>query len=141
MDSSDTPSAGVIDLAKLIDRFVALRDRKRELEQEHKMILRPYDQIMEEISAKLLKHMQEIGADHVASPGGTAYQTTKNSATIRDQAAFRNYVIEQGMFDLVDWRANANAVFEFINNAGYIPPGLNTSSYTKVLVRRPNEKE
>lgn len=141
MDSFDTPSSAPLDLAKLIDQFVALRDRKRELEREHKAALKPYDEVMDAIGARLLKHMQDTNADHVATPGGTAYQTTKPSATIRDGAAFREYVVEQGMFDLVDWRANAKAVFEFIDNHGYIPPGLNTSSYTKVQVRRPNEKE
>lgn len=140
MDSSDVPSAP-IDLGKLIDRFVALRDRKRELEAEHKAVLQPYDKLMDEIGAKLLKYMQDNNFDHVAAPGGTAYQTTRPSATIRDAAAFREYVIEQGMFDLVDWRANAKMVFEFIDSNGFIPPGLNTSSFTKVNVRRPNEKE
>ena len=130
-----------LDLGSLIDKFVLLRDRKREIEANHKAELVPYDRLMDEIGAKLLQYMQDNSFDHVAAPGGTAYQTTKNSATIRDAAAFREYVIEQEMFDLVDWRANAKAVFNFITDQGYIPPGLNTSSYTKVLVRRPNEKE
>jgi hypothetical protein len=138
MDSSDTPS---VNLSKLIDQFVTLRDRKRELERQHKAAVKPYDQLMDEISGQLMKVMQDGNVESLSTEGGTAYQVTKHSATIRDAAAFREYVIEQGIFDLVDWRANANAVFKFVEEVGFVPPGLNTSTFTKVNVRRPNEKE
>jgi hypothetical protein len=138
MDSYQAP----LNLANLIDKFVALRDRKRELEQRHEQELKPFTQIMDEIAGELLRHMQDTGVDHVATPGGTAYQTTKRSAAIRDRQAFKQYVVEAGAFDMLDWKANATAVFKFIEeNNGTPPPGIHPSSRTAVNVRRPNEKE
>jgi hypothetical protein len=138
MDTYQTP----LNLANLIDKFVALRDRKRELEQRHEEELKPFTQIMDEIASQLLTHMQQMNVDHVATPGGTAYQTTKRSASIRDKQAFKQYVVETGAFDMLDWKANATAVFKFIeDNNGSAPPGINPSSRTAVNVRRPNEKE
>ena len=138
MDSSDAPS---VDLGRLILNYVAVRDRKREIERKHKDYIKSYDQVLDEISSKLMKIMQDSNVDSLSTEGGTAYQVTKASATIRDPSAFREYVIEQTCFDLVDWRANANAVMKFIDETGFVPPGLNTHTFTKVLVRRPNEKE
>ena len=138
MDSYQAP----VKLSNLIDKYVALRDRKRELEAEYEERVRPINAVMEEIGAILLQHMQDTGAEHIATPAGTAYQATKRSAAIRDKQAFRQYVVEAGAFDMLDWKANATAVFKFIEeHNGSPPPGINPSSRTTVNVRRPNEKE
>jgi hypothetical protein len=146
MNSAPAPQRGsdpsVVDLNKLIDSYVALRDRRRAIEDKHKSELEPYKKIMEELEQKLLAVMQASGVDSVSTRGGTAYQKTRLSATIKDGTAFRAYVIQNQAFDLVDWRANANAVFEHIeDNNGVPPPGVNPSTYISVGVRRPNEKE
>jgi hypothetical protein len=146
--SETTPevsSAGklpILDVNKLVSQFVLLRDRKREMEQQYKDQIRPFDKLLDEIGNKLLDYMQQAGVDNVSTPSGSAHQITKRSATIRNGSAFREFVIESEAFDLVDWKANAVAVFDFIeNNEGTPPPGVNASSFTRVGVRRPNEKE
>lgn len=149
MNRSGTQAAGnpasqpvPLDLNKLVDQYVQLRDRKRELEKQHKEQLKPFNKLMDEIGNQLLAYMQKTGLDATPTASGTAYQITKQSATIRDGAAFRAFVIENDEFDLVDWRANAGAVFDFIaENDGNMPPGINASTYTSIGVRRPNEKE
>lgn len=145
MDSSDMPAPaapGVPELDKLIDRYVRLRDRKRALEAEHKEQLAPYNKLMSEVEGVLLDYMQRAGTTSVTTAGGTAYQSTKRNASIKDGAAFRKFVVETGQFNLVDWRANANAVFDFIEaNGGNPPPGVNPSSRVAINFRRPNEQE
>jgi hypothetical protein len=149
MDRSETTSgvspAGklpILDVNKLVSQFVLLRDRKREMEQQYKDQIKPYDKLLDEIGNKLLDYMQQAGVDNVSTPSGSAHQITKRSATIRDGSAFRAFVVETGSFDLVDWKANAVAVFDFIeNNEGTSPPGVNASTFTRIGVRRPNEKE
>lgn len=146
MDSNGAPHSGASppmpDINKLIDSYVALRDRRRKLEASHKQALEPYKKIMDELGQKLLAIMQATGVDSLTGTGGNAHKITKLSATIKDGTAFRAFVVQNGLFELVDWRANANAVFEYINeNNGVPPPGVNPSSYVSVGVRRPNEKE
>lgn len=144
MNNSNS-SAGVkpaLDAAALIDRYLQLRDRKRELEAVHKEQLKPYKQVMDEIEGRLLTLMQTTGVKSLPATSGTAYQSTTPSATIKDRGAFREWVVQNEQFALVDWRANAPAVFTYIaENDGVPPPGVNTSTFTKVNVRRPNEKE
>jgi len=131
-----------LQLDKMIQSYIALRDRKRAIEAKHKEELAPYTKVMEEIEGKMLTHMQKSGSNSVNTDAGTAYKTTKLSATIRDGAAFRQWVVETGSYAVVDWRANANAVFEYIeDNGGVVPPGVNASTRVTVNFRRPNEKE
>ena len=145
MDSSDMPGPAfpvVPELDKLINRYVQLRDRKHLIEAQHKEQLAPYNKLMAEVEGVLLDYMQKAGVDSVSTPGGTAYQTTKRSASIKDGGAFRKFVVETGAFNLVDWRANANAVFDYIAaHEGMAPPGVNPSSRVTVNFRRPNEQE
>ena len=145
MDSSDMPvpaAPGVPDLDKWIDRYIHLRDRKREIEARHKEELAPYNKLMSEVEGLLLDYMQKAGLKRVAGAGGTAYQSTKLSASIKDGAAFRTFVISNQLFNMIDWRANANAVFEYIaEHEGTGVPGVNPTSRVTVNFRRPNEQE
>lgn len=150
MDSSNKPTSGSVpaghqtplQLDRLIGKYVALRDRKRELEAKHKEQLTPFNQIMAEIEAKLLDHMQSSGINSIATSAGTAYQSTTPRATIKDRTAFRQWVVETGSFDIVDWKASPTGVFNFIqDHEGMVPPGINASTYTAVRFRRPGEEE
>lgn len=145
MNSSDMPgpaSPGVPELDKLINQYVLLRDRKRLIEAKHKAELAPYLKVMSEIEGMMLEHMNKLGTNSVNTDAGTAYQTTKRSASIRDGAAFRKFVVETSAYNLVDWRANANAVFDYLNaHDGNPPPGVNPTSRVTVNFRRPNEQE
>jgi len=150
MDNKEQATPGVsppgskqpLTINQLIDSYVTLRDRKRALESKHKEALKPYNDVMGQIEGELLEMIQRQGVQSLSGSGGTAYLSTKPRATIKDGSAFRGYVISNQKFELVDWKANANAVFDFINaNNGSPPPGVNASSYTSVNVRRPGEKD
>lgn len=127
-------------IEKLIGQFVAVRDRKRLLEQQHKDQLKPFKEVMDQLEGQLLAYMQQTGSQSIATAKGTAYQSTKKSATIADGKAFRDFIVAHGLFDLIDWRANANHVFDYISEHKVQPPGLNCSTYTSVGFRSPSEK-
>jgi len=150
MDNKEQPTPGVsapgpkqpLTVNQLIDSYVQVRDRKRLIESQHKEALKPYNEVMGQLEGQLMEAIQRAGVQSLTGTGGTAYLSTKKRATIKDGTAFRAFVIDNKEFDLVDWRANANAVFDFINaHNGSPPPGVNPSSYTEVNVRRPGEKE
>jgi hypothetical protein len=115
-----------LDVDKLVSQFVVLRDRKRELVQQHEEQLKPYNKLLDEIGNKLLEYMQSIGVDNLSAPSGSAHQITKRSATIRDGAAFRPS-LPTGSYDLVDWKANAVAVFDYTKDNEVPAPGVNAS--------------
>lgn len=121
---------------ELIDQFVKLRDKLKEADDAHKERTKMARAHLEVLTNKLLEKLNATGGESIKTKFGTAYRTTRRSATIADGELFRGYVINNAAFDLVDWKANANSVDDFIKNAGSPPPGVNfTTAYT-VGVRR-----
>lgn len=132
--TSLAPLPGTMD--ELVDQFVRLRDRLREADEAHKKRVAPARAHLEKLGFAMLAKLSEIGGDSVKTPNGTAYKTTRRSASIADGALFRKFVIENDAFDLLDWKANANAVDDFIKTNQDLPPGVNFSATVTVGVRR-----
>lgn len=120
----------------LVNQYIRLRDKLKEAEDAHKEKTKNARAYLELLNGKLLERLNDVGGDSVKTPHGTVYRTTRRSASIADGDTFRQYVIEQEQFDLVDWRANANAVDDFIKENGVQPPGVNFSQAFTVGVRR-----
>ena len=124
---------------QLVDQYVRLRDKLKESDDAHKKKTEQARAYLMMLNGKLLERLADVGGESVKTPHGTVYQSTKRSASIADGDAFRQYVITNGHFDLVDWRANANAVDDFIKEHGAVPPGVNFSTMLTVGVRRPTK--
>lgn len=120
----------------LVDQYVKLRDKIKESDDAYKAKMAPIKGYLERLNGALLLQLQGIGGDSVKTPHGTAYKTTKRSATIADAGEFRGFVIENRAWDICDWRANAPAVEAFLQENQTLPPGVNLSSIVTVGVRR-----
>jgi len=121
---------------ELVDQYVRLRDKIKAADDAHKEKTKNARSYLELLNGRLLERLNDVGGESVKTPHGTVYRTTRRSATIADGDTFRQYVIENEQFDLVDWRANANAVDDFIKEEGVQPPGVNFSQAFTVGVRR-----
>lgn len=120
----------------LVSQYVRLRDKIKEAEDAHKAKLKDAKEHLEHLNNTLLERLNQVGGESVKTSSGTVYRTTKRSASIADGDAFRQFVITNEAFDLVDWRANANAVDDFIKEEKAPPPGVNFSTHYTVGVRR-----
>lgn len=134
MTAAEIPLPDTIDA--LVEQMVKTRDRLKEADDAHKEKTKVARDYKERLEAALLAKLNEVGGESVKTAHGTVYRTTRRSATIADGGTFREYVITEGAFDLVDWKANANAVDDFIKNEGTPPPGVNYSTAYTVGVRR-----
>ena len=121
---------------ELVEQYVTLRDKIKASDDAHKEKTRDARDYLEALNGKLLERLNEVGGDSVKTKHGTAYRSTKRSATIADGDLFRTFVREQEQFDLVDWRANALAVADYIEEHEAPPPGINFSTIFTVGVRR-----
>lgn len=121
---------------ELVNQVVMVRDKLKEADDAHKKKTEVARVYKERLEAKLLEKLNEMGGESVKTPHGTAYRTTRRSASIADGNAFRSYVVSNNAYDIVDWKANAPAIDDFIKANGSPPPGVNfTTAYT-VGVRR-----
>ena len=125
------------DLEKRISQYVALRDKKKEIQERHKKELEPFNQALELLGAALLGHLNSTKQDSAnARSAGTAYRTTQQSASIVAAAAFRRHVIGTGDYSLLDWKANATAVAAFLEVHETLPPGIKYITRDHINVRR-----
>jgi hypothetical protein len=134
MTAAEIPLPDTID--ELVNQMVKTRDKLKEADDAHKEKTKIARDYKERLEAALLAKLNEVGGESVKTAHGTVYRTTRRSATIADGSVFREYVIQESAFDLVDWKANANAVDDFIKNEGTPPPGVNYSTAYTVGVRR-----
>lgn len=121
---------------QLVSQYIRLRDKIKEVEDAHKEKLKDAKEHLEALNNTLLTRLNQLGGESVKTEHGTVYRTTRRSATISDGDTFRQFVITNEAFDLVDWRANANAVDDFIQEQSAPPPGVNFSTTYTVGVRR-----
>lgn len=127
---------------KLVGDYVALRDRVSEMDEAHEAAVKPGKDAMNQIQGRLTELLDRAGASSIKTSLGTAIVNTKWTASLADPQAFMDYVIAHNRFDLIDRRANATAVKEFVKNNpdGTTPPGVNLSAIRTIGVRRPSTK-
>ena len=129
--------ADTLDTSMLIDKYLKLRNKIKEMNDAHDATLKPYKEGMELIENALLAHLQATNSDSVKVKGiGTASSTDKYSAVLEDPEAFRTWIVSQNEFDMADIKANVTNVREYQKqNAGALPPGVRLSSIRKISVR------
>jgi hypothetical protein len=119
-----------------IEQYIKLRDLIKAKDDAHKAAMAPIRETLEVLNNVMLQHLNAIGGDSVRSASGTVYRTAKKSASLEDAEAFMNFVIEKERFELLDRKANAKAVEDFISENGIMPPGVKMSVTQVVGVRR-----
>jgi len=123
-------------VSDLIEMFVQLREQKSELEAAHKEALKPLNAKMDKIEAKLLEVMMQNGMDSIKTVHGTAYKSTRTSATVADPEAFWNFVLANSEFGLIEKRASKTAVATYLEQHQTLPAGINWREELTVNFRR-----
>lgn len=123
-------------LDEVVDRYVKLRDRKKDLKDEFDKKAEAIDEALKKLENYLLRTLNESGAESVRTTAGTAYINVKTSATVADRDQFMQYVRENDAWVLLDVKANKTAVQEFRDANQDIPPGVNWTEMRAVGVRR-----
>ena len=126
---------------QIIAYYIAFRNKLKEFKDKYKLAIEPYENKMSVLEGKALKFLDESGARTIRTDEGTAYVKNKDSATVGDPDRFIKYVKDHGEYELLDRRANLNAVRDFIKEHDKPPPGVNFSSMRVVRFMSPSQKE
>ena len=114
-----------MDIERLVEGYVKLRDKKSEIESRHKEELAPIKKLMADIEVRMLAAMQDMHTTSLKTKSGTAYQTTRVSATVADRDVFKKYCEENDAWELADIRAGKAAIRAMVEETGDLPPGIN----------------
>jgi hypothetical protein len=117
--------------------YVKLRDKKAQLKAEYQDTIAPIQEKMDKLEAKFLEIMNTTGVDSLKTEHGTAYSSTRTSASVADKDAFFNFVKENNEWPLMEVRASSTAVKQFAEaNEGELPPGINYNVERTINIRR-----
>ena len=122
-------------LDDLVQLYVKLRDKISDADKTHDEKMKPAKAYLQRLNAGLMAALQTTGQDSAKTAFGTAYLSTKKSASIADGTVFREFVIAHGYWELLDWKVNSTVAADFIAS-GKQPPGVNFNQVITVGVRR-----
>jgi hypothetical protein len=124
-------------LSDAVSLYIRLRDQKAQMKAEYDAAVAPVIEKMEMLEAKLLQVFNTTGMDSVKTEFGTAYATTRTSATVADRDTFMEFVKAREEWALLEVRASKAAVEQFrAANDNELPPGVNLREERVVNVRR-----
>lgn len=125
-------------LSELVEKYIDLRDKKAQLEADHQAKVAKIDGVLEKIESALLKTFDSAGLDSAKTPAGTAYVTTKATASVADPDVFRTFIKENEAWELIQTRCSKTGVEQYKAVNGDVPPGVNWREERVVNVRRPS---
>lgn len=134
--AGSSPPATPDNAGTLVEKYVRLRDALKVADDIHSGKTKAARELLVTINNQLLDALHKSGSESVKTASGTAYLTQKKSATIADGEVFRSFVTDNHAFELVDMKANAVAVKEYLDEHRCLPPGVNYTSVFAVNVRR-----
>ena len=125
-------------LDELVANYIKLRDKKSLLKKQYDEKVAKVDAVMDRMEAIILKTFQDSGIDSARTDAGTAYISTRTSATVGSREEFLSWVLqdpdERSIF--LENRVSKAAVEQFKAANDDLPPGINFRSEVTVGVRR-----
>lgn len=131
------PKINEVDDVTLLKMFIALRDRRAERKAAYQADDEGDRSKQDKIEIEFLRRFNERGIDNVsAREVGTAYKSTRASATVGDWDSLLGHVQENEAWELLERRVNKTAVEQFKAVNDDLPPGVNWAESQVVNFRR-----
>lgn len=132
---TQTSNPSAVDVEGCVALYLELRDRIAAIKAELIEKTKPLNAAKERLDGILLKHLQDQGAQNIKTASGTVYQRIAASAPIKDKKAFREFVIANEQFDMLDWKANKVQVRTYMEENQTDVPGINFTATLTIGVR------
>jgi hypothetical protein len=125
-----------VTMEELVEKYIQLRDKKAELSADFKARTAKLDAVISKIEGVLLSQFNELGMESVRTKAGTAYKSTRASATVADWDNVLDFIQRNELWNMLEHRVNKSAVEQFKEEHGDLPPGVNWREEVVVNVRR-----
>lgn len=125
---------------KWSEQFLGLRELRRKIKETYEAEDKKIRLLQESVESKLLDFLRTNNLVNVKTAAGTVHTTTRYTASLQDADTFMKFVISTGKFELLDRRANATAVRDFVETEKTLPPGCNLSALTSLGFRKAADK-
>lgn len=136
-DTSEPPLHEQFTADELIDYYVNIRNRKKEIEEKHKEELAPFVKGLEDIEYSLSILLDGQDTTSMKGSSGTASYRTYTSIKVVDRFVLDKWVQDTGNTEVYESRVSKSALKELNLEA---PPGTEKSEYRKVIVTAPRKR-
>jgi hypothetical protein len=123
-------------IESVVEKYIKLRDLKSEIANEAKAKIAKLEDHMSRMEAALLAAFEEAGMESVRTKAGTAYRSTRASATVADWDAVLDFVRENELWTMLERRVSKDAVVQYRQEHNDLPPGVNWREEITVNIRR-----
>lgn len=134
--SEPAPTAQVVNIDEVVERYIALRDKKTQIKSAYELQVADIEAAMKRCEKFLLGHMNAQGAESIRTKTGTAFKSEKVAVSVADWDAYLAWVKETGNYSMIEKRANPVAVQEYRSVHDDLPPGVNYNTRLVVHIRR-----
>lgn len=132
---SEAPPA--LNLDKLTEVYIKIRDAKDNLEAEHKKQVAVLEEQLGIIELELLEACKNMNATSVRTEHGTVIRSMKSRYWTNDWDSMYAFINEHAAFGLLEKRLHQTHMKEFLSeNPDLLPMGLNVENQYTVVVRR-----
>lgn len=121
---------------KRTDQLVRLRAEIDRLDKEHKDRMKPYKEMWEKLTGAMMAYLNDTNSQSVKTGAGTVFLSSRKTASLEDADAFMRYVVSNEAWDLLDRKANATAVADYIEEHDAPPPGVRFSVMETLNIRK-----
>lgn len=125
--------------AQLVKKYLDFKSLVASRKEAFEVELKPYVEGMATIENEFLRRLDERGADNTKTEAGTAYKSTLLNVKVVDRDAFMKYVStywNNGGSDMLIVSATKDAVKQYIETNKTQPPGIETSQFIRINIRR-----
>ena len=119
---------------KMIEAYIKLRDKKSELDKDHKERCKPVVELMDTLEGKLLIALDASGMNSMGSSIGTVYKKIDTSASVEDFTKFEPWALDN--WEKLDVKPNKTALKEMLASGESPPPGVKITQLASVGVQR-----
>lgn len=122
--------------AQLTEEYIALRDEKKAICSRHADELAPLSDRMAAIEATMLARLDAQGVQSVKTTKGTAFKKTSTSFSVGDPDALFPWIEANGRTDMLSRSIRPDAMREYAEQHGTLPPGVEVFAKTVVQFRK-----
>ncbi len=120
----------------IIEKYIELRDKKAELAAAYKKKVAGLDSALDQLEVILLEKLNEIGMDSAKGATGTVYKSKRTSATVADWDYVLDHIQKNELWNMLEKRVSKQAVEQYVEEHGELPPGINWREEVVVNIRR-----
>lgn len=120
----------------VVGGYLRLRDEKKRIAERQKEELAPLNFKMKKMEAWLQAQLNAQGGRNMKTDHGTVYLSTTVSAKVEDRDIFFEFVREHSLWSMLTSAVSKDAVEEFMESNGDVPPGVSVTRETNARVRK-----